>query len=218
MADHPECQNCDFYRLRAEGGQHCAKHQFVMPSADWQTICRDWQHDNQPIDFEGMEPGMLYYYSWGSGDILIAPMGHFSQLQHPLISVSIRKDKQLGWVIYPRKQTIFFPEPDEMVTVYVGDRKSKFQVVNTERTLAKEMIPCEDGGWETQYHTQRVFMLHSLESPDLLYNWTQSFMDFDAYITDSFSPSLFAFIEVIHQGREYILHPDLLTYEKYIRR
>lgn len=218
MSDHPECQNCDFFRKRDDASDDavCMKHNFVMPRIDWQTICKDWQTNNETVSFQDMEEEMLYYYSYGSGDILIAPLAHFRQLQFPLISVSVRQDKSLGWVIYPRKQNQFFPAPDSLVTVYVGERKSKFQIVNMERNLAVEMVP-RSHGWEKQVHTQQVFMLGSLESPNLLYDWSQSFMDFDAFIDDSFSPSLFAFLEVLDHTGEYVLHPDLLTYEKYVR-
>ncbi|QPC84375.1 hypothetical protein G4Y79_08370 [Phototrophicus methaneseepsis] len=214
----PDCSNCDFFKH----GDHfterrCAKYDFVMPRVDWQILCNDWQHEGQNVNFSFEEDETLYYYSAGSGEIIYAPISPLQELQSLLISVSVRRDEEYGWIIFPRQYRHYFPEPDTRVVVVVGDRKCAFQVTNAERRLAAEMIPSGGGKWETHYHTQSVFMLYSLESPDLLYDWLDSFMNLERMIDASIAPSVFAFMEVRNRNREYILHADLLTYNNYLR-
>jgi hypothetical protein len=138
-------------------------------------------------------------------------------IQSLLISVSVRRDEQHGWIIFPRQYRHYFPEPDTRLIVIVGERKSAFQVINAERRLAAEMIPVGRGNWESHYHTQYVFMLYSLESPDLLYDWLNTIIDVDRMVADSIAPSFFAFMEVRNRNREYVLHADLLAYSDYLR-
>lgn len=187
-----------------------------MPNIDWNMLCKDWQHQGQGIELNQVEPKTLYYYSYGSGDIRIAPIQRFDYLRHMLVSVSIRFDEEYGWIIFPRNYHSYFPAPDTMVTVYIGQRKSKFVTINAERKLAVEMIPMADGEWEKQFHMQQVFMLYSMESPDLLVDWLDQIVDVAGVIRDSLAPSIFAFMEIRRNG-EYILHPDLLSYQKHIR-
>lgn len=214
---HPACENCDHYRKPDGDHEHtCQKHTFVMPYLDWHTLCRDWQHQQQTHEsVKLLSRQRLYYYSYDAG--LQAEVGHFQELTYRRLSVSVRQDRDLGWVIFPRSYQRFFPAPDTFVNVLVGDRLRKFQVVNAERNIAVEMIPRRDGEWDVQYHTQQVFMLYSVESPDLLYDWMQTFMDVDAYIRQSFHPSLFAFVDVMQQTGEYTLRPDMLVYQQYLR-
>jgi hypothetical protein len=136
--------------------------------------------------------------------------------------VSIRRDLELGWIIYPRKQYEYFPEPGKWVTIRVGERKSKFEVANEERKLAIELIPNEaneeDNKWEKQHHMQQVFMLHSVESPDLLYEWYNDLIDIEAFAkSNAVSASLHAFLQIEEAGSEYRLMADLLNYQNYVR-
>jgi hypothetical protein len=188
-----------------------------MPLIDWHILCRDWQHDQRQIDREDMQAGVLYYYSSATGQLRLSEVGPFTQLQRLVISVSVRHDDELGWVIVPRHYHIYFPPPDSLINVRVGERKSKFQVVNSERKIAMEMIPAENGQWEAQSHMQQVYMLTSMESPDLLYDWLNSFMDVEAFLAQSFAPSLVALVEILRQGSEYALHADTLAYQKFLR-
>ena len=213
----PDCSNCKFYKDEdTYTERRCAKHDFVMPRLDWQIVCKDWERDGERLDVE-MDEGILYYYSGGSGEMVYAPIGPFEDVQSILVSVSVRRDEDHGWIIFPRQYRHYFPEPDTRLVVVVGQRKCAFQVINAERRLAAEMIPSDSGNWETHYHTQHVFMLYSLESPDLLYDWLDSVIDIERMIADSLAPSIFAFVEVRKRNQEYVLHADLLAYGDYLR-
>jgi hypothetical protein len=211
----PSCENCDFFRRMSDEERLCNRHDFVMPRVDWQILCQDWQHKGSQVDWTDLKPGTLYYYSSSAG--MRAEIGQFKNLQRIIFSVSIRQDEAMGWVIFPRRYYNYFPAPDRMVTILIGERRCKFQVVNVERNVATEMIPRDEGQWDTQTHTQQVLLLTSLESPDLLRDWLSSIMNVGAYIEDSFAPSLFAFIEVKRPFAEYALHADMLAYQKYSR-
>lgn len=216
MTKHPDCLNCVFYKKQAKNHHHCSKHDFVMPSIDWQVVCADWQ--GQPDNPNRLpfkpEAGGLYYYSWTRG-LMVQPLVAFHELNDVLISVSLRQDEKYGWVIFPRKQTHYFPPPQELVNVVIDGRVCKFQVVNEERNLAAEIIPTEDG-WDEQYHSRQIFMLYSVESPTLIYDWLKTVMNIDAYIADTIAPSVFAFLEVAGNDVDYALFPDLLVYQQYL--
>ena len=218
MSDqHPRCENCDFYRLRAPGRRHCGRFDFTMPIIGWSTLCKSWQHQGEGVDFDRMEDETLYYYSIGTGDLKTAILARMQDLQSMVISVNIRQDRELGWVILPRHNFNYFPTPDTPITIIVGNRRCKFQVINIERNLAIEMVPGENG-WEPQYHTTQVFMLASLESGDLLYEWLDTFLHMGQYLEDSrLNPSIFAFIQVLSAPNTYSLTPDLLAYQAYMR-
>lgn len=217
MHQYPDCTNCAFYNKQAKHHRHCGKHSFVMPLIDWQMICADWQtklpHLQVQLPFTP-ERQMLYYYSMARG-FIVQPLVAFTQLNNVVISVSLRRDEAYGWVIYPRRQTHFFPPPQELVNVVIDGRTCKFQVVNEERNLATEIIPTEDG-WDEQFHSRQIFMLYSVESPTLLYDWLKTIMDIDAYIANTLSPSVFAFLEIAGNDVDYALFPDLLFYEQYL--
>lgn len=214
----PECENCDFFKRTATGRHLCEKHTFQMPLVDWHILCKDWRHEGKKVEWHNLKEGVLYYYSAASGKIVRAEIATFQHLQRLVLSASVRQDEELGWVIVPRHYHAYFPAPDTLITVHVGERRSKFHVVNTERKIAIEMIPVEKGQWDAQYHTQQVYMLASMESPDLLYDWLSSFMDITAYLQQSFAPSVVTFIEVIRNGAEYALHADRMPYKKFLRR
>lgn len=213
----PECENCDFFKRSASGRRLCSKHAFLMPLVDWHILCKDWLHEGKGLDMRSLKPDTLYYYSSASGKAVRAEIAPFEQLQRLVLSASVRHDDEMGWVIVPRHYHAYFPPPETLITVRVGDRKSKFHAVNSERKIAVEMIPVDEGEWETQHHTGQVYMLASMESPDLLYDWMNSFMDIDACLTESFARSLVTFVEVIREGAEYALHPDVMPYQKYLR-
>jgi hypothetical protein len=213
----PECENCDFFKRTASGRRLCAKHTFLMPLVDWQILCKDWRHEGKSIDLRGLKPDTLYYYSSASGKTVRAEIASFEQLQRLVLSASVRHDNDLGWVIVPRHYQAYFPAAETLITVRVGDRKSKFHAVNSERKIAVEMIPVDEGEWETSHHTGQVYMLASMESPDLLYDWMNSFMDLEAFLAQSFAPSLVTFVEVIREGSEYAIHADILPYQQYLR-
>lgn len=217
VSQQPECANCDFFLADSTDGRKCSKHKFVMPNVDWHILCKDWQHQGKSVDFMKMRPDELYYYSYATG-LRSAFLGKFEQLQRMIVSVSIRYDKEFGWILFPRKYTHFFPAPDTPITLILGNRKSRFQVTNTERNLAVEMFPNEEGNWEAHYHTQQVYMLYSLESTDLLRDWLDGYIEFDRHVKENVIPSFHAFVEVMAREMEYILHPDLLAYHEYLRK
>lgn len=218
MADyngHPDCRNCEFFRQQADNGRQCSKHDFIMPTIDWHMACSDWQRQGKKIKDGKIDKDVLYYYSYSTGEVLTAEFASFKDLQNPILSVSIRLDHELGWVIYPRRQFQFFPEPERTVSIQIQNQEIFFQTVNVERKVAAEMIPVADGEWDTQYHTEYVFMLCSQEAPDLLYEWLGKHIDIERYKIQRNAPSLFAFIEVIEDQRHYALHFDDLAYQKY---
>lgn len=214
---YPDCSHCVFYNKTAKQHRHCQKHAFVMPTVDWHTICADWSgiaEDVQELPFEP-ESNHLYYYSLGQGQLFYESLGHFNILNNMLISVSLRYDEQYGWVIFPRRQTQFFPAPQALVNVTIGGRRCKFQVVNDERNLATEIIPTEEG-WSEQHHSRQIFMLYSVESPTLIYDWLRTIINVDKYIEDTIAPSVFAFLEIAGNDLDYALYADLLVYHKYL--
>lgn len=214
---HPECSNCDFFIQNSQTDRKCRKHDFVMPKVDWSVLCKDWQHQRKSVDFLKMPDNELYYYTYAQG-LQSAFLGKFANLQNMIMSVSIRHDSDLGWVVFPRRYQNYFPPPDDLLTIMLNHRQSRFRVTNTERNLAVEMFPNEAGEWEAHYHTQQVFMMYSLESPNILRDWLEAYIDFDRYLQESAIPSFHAFAEVVEQETEYILHPDLLAYGDYRRK
>lgn len=215
----PSCENCDFFNHgRNNDLRLCRKHDFVMPRVGWQMLCKDWCHNEQSVDFGDMDPETLYYYSLGSGKPRSALLARMEALQRLVLSVNIRQDKEMGWVIVPRTHQELFPPPGSLLTVVISGRRSKFQIANVERNLAVEMIPLQRGRWDKQIHTQQVVMLQSMESPQLLQDWLNSFIDLEALSKHSFTPSLFAFIEMPDETKgDHYLYPDLLMYEDYLR-
>lgn len=216
--NRPHCGNCDFYVKKHNGEGDCTRYDFVMPTIGWYTICSKWQSQGQSIDLSDLKDRKLYYYSQAQQQVLYAELAGFQELRHKVISVSIRQDAEHGWVIYPRKQYRYFPNTGQFINILVGERNSKFEVINEERKLAFELIPIQKQAWERQDHLQYVFMLASVESPELLYDWYNHFIDVDVYAkTETVSPSLHAFLVINEQDGEYRLLADLLNYQKYMR-
>ncbi len=212
---YPQCDNCDFFHFNPDSDRSCDIHDFVMPRTGWQIICSDWRQKQEPSPrFRELESGKLYYYSISTGEVLKAVLKPFEELQKSILGVNIRQDKELGWIIYPHKQRRFFPSPGEQVIIMLGSVRFLFLVANADRALAQNMYPTEDG-WETTYHTRKIFMLYCEKEPSILYRWANAHINFDEYISNSFVPSLFAFIEVLEPLRRYALRPDLLTYSQY---
>jgi len=214
---HPECETCQFFRRRRETESICTRHRFVIPRVDWPTLCRDWQQDEQRLTNPAMKAKTLYYYTLSAArqsQLVLAP---FSRLKNSLFSVMLRFDEELGWVIVPRQNQIFFPDADNKVTVIASQRPCVFEIMHAERRIAAEMIPLKSGQWQRQYHMQQVFMLASLDSPHLLYEWMNSYMDVEACLQNRFAPSMFAFMEVQTPNQTYTLYPDVLAYQDFLR-
>jgi hypothetical protein len=211
----PQCENCMFYRKE---NNSCAKHRIFFPMIEWQMLCKDWANEGDLFDFSMLDEGGLYYYSASQEDVIFQPLRSFEALEKPLIGVRIRRDEEYGWVIYVGKNNQFLPAPNGYVTVKVNERKSKFTVVNAERNLAIEMITGNIGDWKMIYHKQQAYMLRSMESDSLLFDWMDTFIDVNAYVANSFVPSFLAFLEVDDSEQNlYTLSPDLLVYEAYKR-
>ncbi len=212
---HPECETCQFFRRSSETESVCARHRFIIPRVEWPTFCRDWQQGEQRLPKSKMRATALYYYTLSSNTQLeLAP---FSRLHSPLFSVILRFDEEMGWVIVPRQNQVFFPDADSQVTVIASQRSCPFQILHAERRIAAEMIPLTGGRWQRQYHLQQVFMLASMESPHLLYDWMNSYMDVAACLEKRFAPSLFAFMQVDTPKQTYTLYPDVLAYQDFVR-
>jgi hypothetical protein len=214
---HPECETCQFFRRRSDTESSCARHHFVIPRVEWSTICRDWQKGEQKLTNPAMRAKALYYYTLSSGHQSQLELAPFSRLKNPLFSVLLRFDEDLGWVIVPRQNQIFFPEADTRVTVIASQRPCVFEILHAQRRIAAEMIPLKGGQWQRQYHLQQVFMLASMDSPHLLYEWMNSYMDVEACLQNRFAPSLFAFMEVQSPNQTYALYPDVLAYQDFLR-
>lgn len=216
---HPECETCQFFRRRHETESVCTRHRFIIPRVEWPTLCKDWQQGEQtlPAATPAMRAKALYYYTVSSGHWTQLELAPFGRLRNPLFSVMLRFDEELGWVIVPRQNQIFFPAADSQVTVIASQRPCTFQILHAERRIAAEMIPIKGGTWQRQYHMQQVFMLASQESPHLLYDWMNSYMDVEACLEKRFAPSLFAFMEVQTPRQTYALYPDVLAYQDFLR-
>jgi hypothetical protein len=214
---HPECETCQFFRRRSEVEAACNRHHFVIPRVEWPTLCRDWQQGTQRLTHPEMRAKALYYYTVSSGQWTQLELAPFSRLRNALFSVLLRFDEEMGWVIVPRQNQMFFPAANSEVTVMASQRPCKFQILHAERRIAAEMIPLKGGQWQRQYHMQQVFMLASLESSNLLYDWMNTYMDVEACLRNRFAPSLFAFMEVQTPNQTYTLYPDVLAYQDFLR-
>ena len=216
----PDCSNCHFF-MAHEDERQCRKHDFIMPQVGWQVICQDWQHEDcDTLPNFPMQSDILYYYSESKDELRHSELGAFWELQTPLLSVSIREDDQYGWIIFPRNNKHYFPRPDSLVTVMIDGRPCKFQTLLGERGFVKEhhLVKDSNGAMIQSLHTRPVFMLASLESPDLLRDWLDQVMDFKAYEEESFIPNIHALVEVVETDESYIMHADLLAYRQYERR
>lgn len=216
-APHPECETCQFFRRRNETEAVCNRHRVILPRVEWPTLCRDWQQGEQKLTHPTMRAKALYYYTLTADTRTQLELAPFSRLKNPLFSVLLRFDEELGWVIVPRQNQVFFPAADSQVTVMASQKPSTFQILHAERRIAAEMIPLKSGSWQRQYHIQQVFMLASLESPHMLYDWMNSYMDVEACLRNRFAPSLFAFMEIQTPNQMYALYPDVLAYQDFLR-
>lgn len=216
MSDYPQCENCQFFTNRHDDNRQCQKYDFVMPEIDWQMVCKDWRNGNKRLRLNLTEQ-MLYYYSYGSGQIRKSPIAPFRQLQNLIVSVTLRRDEEFGWVIYPRQRLHHFPQVGASFSLFIGEQSYRFCSVYEARNVATAMTTMGDNVWEMNYHEQYIYMLYHEDDPNLLYYWANQLLDFDAYMRDCFVPSLFAFVEIIQYGHSYALHPDLLAYEAYRR-
>lgn len=218
MTHQPKCENCEFFRrVKNAEGKRCTRHAFVMPSLGWNVVCKDWQRSGENLNKSRLAPGVLYYYSYASGSIQASELAPFEDLQNPVLSVSIREDQDLGWVVYPRSHQNFFPRPGEEAIIDLTVTKTRLRVAMMERNMAMEMIPAGDGRWEPMYHTQQIMLLYHEQEPELLAEWLDTYIDINTHGQNGLAPSYFAFIEVLRQGYEYRLHPDLLAYPEYRR-
>jgi hypothetical protein len=145
-----------------------------------------------------------------------APLAPFKQLRAPLLSVNVRRDHELGWIIYPRKHLRYFPAPDSEISVILNDQTFSFKTCSLPRTVAHEILGSEDGTPETMQHVQTLFMLASPQQPNLLYEWMSLYYDAERMFVHSIAPSLMAILEVISMG-QYALYPDSLLYSEYLR-
>lgn len=213
-----ECETCQFFRRVSETDSACTRHRVTLPRVDWPTVCADWQQGEQRLASAGMRAKALYYFTQHDGQRSQLELVPFARLKQPLFSVLLRFDEELGWVIVPRQNHIFFPAAESQITIQAGQRPCAFHIMHAERRIAAEMIPLDGGRWQRQYHMQQVFMLASLESPHLLYDWLNTFMDVEACLREKFAPSLFAFMEVRTANQVYALHPDVLAYQDFLRR
>lgn len=206
MAYRPECPTCDFFHQQTH---RCTKHSFTMPSVEWYTLCSDWQRDGQQLGDDRLHNDHLYYYSAASSEFRITPLAPFTSLQNLIVSVAIREDAELGWVILPRTNEKHFPSPGLPAIVHIEGESLRFEITNAERKLA---IEPRVGSSKPQAHTQAVTMLHYPQQPDLLYQWLNSFVDMASYHQQKLKPGLFAFVEVLGGG-EYAIYPDMLVYD-----
>lgn len=216
---YPECKNCDFFRRNDVGQPECGKHQVKLPMLDWQIFCRDWQIDNESIDLTNVNPDILYYYSYASGNIIDAEFSPFTELTKPVFSVSIRNDDEHGWVIAPRQHYGFFPSPGEHINVDIENRTTKFQVVTVERAIANAYLVQDTGNWDSRTHIQQIIYLVNLESQTLLYDWMNTYLDLDQ-IAKKHSlglPSMMAFMRVDTPNQTYTLNIDLLAHQNFLR-
>lgn len=216
MGHHPECENCHFFiRDSKTGITGCDRHQVILPQIDWPLICKDWYLEGETFDLD-LEESILYYYSFGTGELVGLPLLPFDKLKNFILSVSIRRDKEYGWVISPRSNLQYFPPPSEFITVLVGNRRCKFEVVSEQRNSALELFPTDEG-WQAETHSRNITYLASLESPTLLEEWLNEFIDLKQLEADSLAPNILAFIEVVDEYKDYVLHADMLKYRKYAR-
>lgn len=215
MPEYADCETCIFYQRMSERDGRCAKHPFVMPRLDWQTVCASYVGDGQPHP-QSMDVRTLYYFGLNDDFYHFAPLAPFTQLRATLISVNVRRDHELGWIIYPRKHLRYFPAPDSVVSVTLNGQTFSFQTYNLPRVVAREILSSEDDAPETMEHVQMLFMVGCPQYPDLLYEWMNLYYDTDRLFARAIAPSLMAFLEVIGMG-QYVLHPDSLLYGDYLR-
>jgi len=215
MRDYAECDNCIFYQKMTERDGRCTKYPFVMPRLDWSTICPSYRGDGLAHP-QTMDANTLYYFGLQDDFYHFAPLAPFPQLRAPLLSVSVRQDHDLGWIIYPRKHLRYFPSPNTDVSIRLNEQEFSFVTYNVQRIVASEILANEDGTPETMQHVQTLFMLACPKQPDLLHEWMSLYYDTERLFAHALAPSLLAFLEVIGMG-QYALYPDSLLYGNYLR-
>jgi len=215
MPEYAECETCIFYQKMGERDGRCTKHAFVMPRLDWPTVCLSYRGEGQAHP-QSMDAETLYYFGLASDAYYFAPLAPFKQLRAPLLSVNVRRDHELGWIIYPRKHLRYFPTPDTDIIVALNGQEFAFRTYSLPRTVAHEILGSEDGTPETMQHVQTLFMLACPQQPNLLYEWMNLYYDAERMFAYSIAPSLMAVLEVIGMG-QYALYPDSLLYGEYVR-
>lgn len=212
-----ECVNCAFYQDISYDGR-CAKHDFVMPRLDWRTLCNEYLGDHEmPVPQDALEKRTLYYYAQHNNQWRYTALKTFERLKRLIISVSVRYDEELGWIIYPRKHHQYFPAPLVDVQVTWDKTDHTFQTINVERSLAREISIRNGESYSEFKHVQQLFMLFSPQEPEILRAWIEQHFEVNSLIKKMLALprqiNVVAFLEVVDEGR-YNLIPDYLLYPK----
>lgn len=198
-----------------------------MPYGCGELICADWQHNNwKSTEFASLKPGQLYYYSYA----YFSPpekLRDFQSLQNFIFSVSIHQDDELGWAFYINEDRHpWFPEPQEHLRVHLKNAPHLFKVVDVQRKLWIGSRRTPSGDSYQNYSTRIQRVIYCPESPEMLYEWLNVYLDMRNLIADAekhrqtemlLPLGILALMESVEQHSLYTLHPDLFWYKDYYK-
>jgi len=212
----PDCHNCSYYRP-IEKVNRCRKHGIFIPTISYEKICSDWQHKDTKTrkPFPGLKPGILYYYSYASNQVL-EPLYPFDRLDRPItiLTVAAGEDSEFGWVLYPRKgQYPRFPEPGGTLSIRVEDSVTTFASIDAQRLSPRHNVTNE-GEVQSTWNTEDVRIIYCASSPDGLYLWLDRYIDVAACLKSyrklfPISPKIYVLLEINPETGLYTLRPDI---------
>jgi len=138
MGDYGEhCGNCDHFDGKRSDRRFCELHDFVMPIASENVICADWQRlGGVPKNLaQHLADGVLYLWN----PYLYSPkaLDRFEAVQELVIDVQVRlvENPDYGFAFYLSACQDLFPNPGEVVSIYVDQVPIQFQIHDIEITV-----------------------------------------------------------------------------------
>jgi hypothetical protein len=224
-AHSPQCHTCDFID---QDHRSCTIHDFVLPQLGTEVICGDWrQSQEQVVITEGMQPGMLYYYSYAS-DAAPLPLERFAALRHLMVSGSIHEDEEFGWCLYldPLRYRSY-PAPGRRAVVQIDERAYAGRVVQAARRRCVGGSRTESGGWASHFETRTQRMLILPDAPGALRAVLDQHYDVAAYraslaahwaADQLLASGYFCFVEILEPRKRFRVRPNLNGVRAFLRR
>ena len=199
-----------------------------MPDGGGELICADWldkewlRQKNKASDyFENLETGFLYHF-FDTSEASPAIFQAFSNLQNLFVDITINKDDELGWIALDFR-TIWFPKPDQTITLWINENKYQFEVIDIQRSYASGSTLLPSGERQDKHTPIIRRVLHCPSSPDQLYEGLNATIDLDRYLDNetrrfaAMDLGFFAFLEIIEKDKVYRFHANAFNYRDYQR-
>jgi hypothetical protein len=122
---------------------------------------------------------------------------------------------------------LLFPQPGTLVELWFGGASNKFQILDIQRRFHSGGERLQSGEWKQNYTTRNQRVLHCPSSSFQVYNWVNTLIKLDEYISQTSSHEhteahlafgFFVYLEVIEKHKKYKLVPDLFYYKEFLRR